>query len=462
MGVAVKDGARQAAAFESQGHEAAGAHATDAAAREVDTTSTITRIGPFSARDGESAEGGHVSARLMDTAREAAVSAEAGSKRWFLNGWAWLAVAIVAGLVAWLAMRGPSGANPAADPTATATGPLELASVDVSRVESRVLSRSLPLSGSISPVIQATVKSRVSGEVEEVTVREGQDVRQGDVIARVDTRNLQAQYDRELAAVEKARADLDLATLNRDKNRKLLEQHYISQNTYESTESGYAGNVAGLKLAEAQARVAKISLDDAVIRAPFTGTIAKRLVQPGEKVSSDTSIVSLVDLRQMLLEAAVPAADIPAVRIGQKARFNVGGFGGRVFEGEIQRINPMTGEGSRAITIYIAVANADRALKGGMFAQGDLTLEATQPVLSIPVPAIREEAGMPFVYILQNGRIERRVVTVGPIIKGNAYVEISGGLKAGERVVVASIGDVKSGAAAFVRGEAAGNRPGRG
>lgn len=462
MGVAVKDGARQAAAFESQGHEAAGAHATDAAAREVDTTSTITRIGPFSARDGESAEGGHVSARSMDTAREAAVPAKAGSKRWFLNGWAWLAVAIVAGLVAWLAMRGPSGANPAADPTAAATGPLELASVDVSRVESRVLSRSLPLSGSISPVIQATVKSRVSGEVEEVTVREGQDVRQGDVIARVDTRNLQAQYDRELAAVEKARADLDLATLNRDKNRKLLEQHYISQNTYESTESGYAGNVAGLKLAEAQARVAKISLDDAVIRAPFTGTIAKRLVQPGEKVSSDTSIVSLVDLRQMLLEAAVPAADIPAVRIGQKARFNVGGFGDRVFEGEIQRINPMTGEGSRAITIYIAVANADRALKGGMFAQGDLTLEATQPVLSIPVPAIHEEAGMPFVYILQDGRIERRVVTVGPIIKGNAYVEISGGLKAGERVVVASIGDVKSGAAAFVRGEAAGNRPGRG
>jgi RND family efflux transporter MFP subunit len=298
--------------------------------------------------------------------------------------------------------------------------------------------------------------------VEEVTVREGQDVRQGDVIARVDTRNLQAQYDRELAAVDKARADLDLATLNRDKNRRLLEQHYISQNTYESTESSYAGMVASLKLAEAQARVAKIGLDDAVIRAPFTGTIAKRLVQPGEKVSSDMSIVALVDLRQMLLEAAVPAADIPAVKIGQKARFNVGGFGERVFEGEIQRINPVTADGSRAITIYIAVANADRALKGGMFAQGDLTLESTQPVLSIPVPAVHDDAGMPYVYLLQDGKIERRVVTVGAVVKGNAYVEIRGGLKAGERVIVASIGDVKSGAAAFVRGEAPGNKPERG
>ena len=466
MGVAVKNGARQAAAFEDQGNEATDANAADVATHtEVDTASTITRIGPFTTRDGESAESGQVSAPLMDTAMDTATqtaTATGSKKRWPLNGWAWLAVVIVAGIVAWLVMRGPSGANPVVDPKAVATGPLELASVDVSPVESRVLSRSLPLSGSISPVIQATVKSRVSGEVEEVTVREGQDVRQGDVIARVDTRNLQAQYDRELAAVDKARADLDLATLNRDKNRKLLEQHYISQNTYEATESSYAGNVASLRLAEAQARVAKIGLDDAVIRAPFTGTIAKRLVQPGEKVSSDMSIVALVDLRQMLLEAAVPAADIPAVKIGQKARFNVGGFGERVFEGEIQRINPMTADGSRAITIYIAVANADRALKGGMFAQGDLTLESTQPVLSIPVPAVHDDAGMPFVYILHDGKIERRVVTVGPVVKGNAYVEIRGGLKAGERVIVASIGDVKSGAAAFVRGEAPGNKPERG
>jgi membrane fusion protein (multidrug efflux system) len=373
------------------------------------------------------------------------------------GGWILALLIIVAGVVAWLVLRSPSAPAPAADPSA-ATAPLELAGVDVAAVEARVLSRSLPLSGSMSPVVQATVKSRVSGEVEQVTVREGQDVRQGDVIARIETRNLQAQYDREQAAVEKARADLGLATLNRDKNRSLLEQHYISQNTYESTESAYAGMVASLKLAEAQARVAKISLDDAVIRAPFTGTISRRLVQPGEKVASDMSVVTLVDLRQMLLEAAVPAADIPSVQIGQKARFKVGGFGDREFEGEIQRINPVTADGSRAITIYIAVANADRALKGGMFAQGDLTLESTQAVLSIPAPAVRDDAGMPFVYTLQGGKITHRPVTLGPIVKGNAYVEVRNGLKAGERVIVASIGDVKSGASAFVRGEQAANR----
>ena len=183
------------------------------------------------------------------------------------------------------------------------------------RLRMQTLSRSLPLSGSMSPIVQATLKSKVGGEVELVPLREGQDVREGEVIARIDTRNLQAQYDRAARGGREARAPIcDLATLNRDKNRTLLEQHYISQNTYEADRERLRRQVASLKLAEADARLAKINLDDAVIRAPFSGTIAKRHVQPGEKVSPDSAIVTLVDLRQMVLEAAVPAAEIPAVQ----------------------------------------------------------------------------------------------------------------------------------------------------
>lgn len=370
--------------------------------------------------------------------------------------WIVAALALAAAVATWAITRDP--AAPAGDPAAAAAAvPLELAEVDVAPVKERVLARSLPLSGSMSPVVQATVKSKVSGEVEQVTVREGQDVRQGDVIARIDTRNMQAQYDRELAAVDKARADLDLATLNRDKNRSLLEQKYISQNTYEQTESAHAASVANFKLAEAQARMVKINLEDAVVRAPFSGTIATRLVQPGEKVSQDSSIVSLVDLRQMLLEAAVPAAEIPSVRIGQSVSFRVGGFGDREFTGEVQRINPTTVEGSRAITIYIAVPNADRALKGGMFAQGQLVIDSTKPVLSIPQMAARQEAGASFVYTLEEGKIVRKPILLGQRVQGQDFVEVKEGLSAGERVVVADIGETKPGARAFVRGEEAGS-----
>jgi membrane fusion protein (multidrug efflux system) len=360
-------------------------------------------------------------------------------------------IAVLALLViGWFVMHKP--AAPAAQ-TPADKQPIELAAIDVTSVQLRSLSRSIPLSGSISPVVQATVKAKVSGQVDSVTVREGQDVAEGDVLARIETDNLQAQYDRAMAAVEKARADLDLAKLNREKNRALLDQRYISQNTFEATESAYAGSAAQLKLAEADARLAKISLDDAVIRAPFAGTIARRLVQPGEKVSPDSSVVSLVDLRQMLLEAAVPASEIPAVRTGQTARFKVGGFGARNFEGKVQRINPVTAEGSRAITIYVAVPNQDRALKGGMFAQGELTIEASEPVLSVPRAAVHEEAGVPFVYILADGKVKRVQVRMGAQVEGAPYVQVLDGLKQGERVITADIGDRKSGTEAKVRGE---------
>jgi membrane fusion protein, multidrug efflux system len=372
-------------------------------------------------------------------------------RRLLISGTAVLLL-VVAGGTWWAAHN---RAQAGADGQTKVTPPLELAQVDIDMAQPRVLARSLPLSGSIAPLVQATVKAKVGGEVQQITVFEGQDLERGAVIARIDTRNQQAQYDRELAAVEKARADLDLARLNRDKNRTLLEQRYISQNTFESTESTYTGSAASLRLAEAQARVAKNALDDSVIRAPFAGTIAKRTVQQGEKVSPDSPIVAMVDLREMLLEAAIPAADIPAVAVGQSVRFKVNGFGARQFEGKVQRINPTTAENSRSILVYIAVPNPDRALKGGMFAQGELLLAAGEPVLAVPRAALRSETGVVVVYTLANGKIVRRQVTTGVQNDDTGYVEITSGLTAGEAVIVADIRDRKPGDAAVVREAAA-------
>lgn len=402
---------------------------------------------------GDAAGDAAVDNRVTAFPRVAVAVQPAPARSAWRRRWLLALLALIVLVIVWVALRGGSTATPASGAPATAAAPLELASVDVVTAAPRVLARNIPISGSIGPVVQATVRAKVSGEVEAVTVREGQDVAAGDVIARIDTRNLQAQYERELAAVDKARADLDLATLNRDKNRKLLEERFISQTTFEQSESAYAASVANLKLAEAQARLAKIALEDAVVRAPFPGTIARRLVQPGEKVSPDSAIVQLVDLRQMLLEAPVPAADIPAVAVGQLARFNVNGFGGREFEGQVQRINPMTTEGSRAITIYVALANADLALKGGMFAQGQLTIAATQPVLAVPRQAVKYDAGMPYVHTLTNGKIARQPIVIGTQTEGEGFVEVREGLQQGDRVIVADVGDRKPGDAAIVRGE---------
>lgn len=368
--------------------------------------------------------------------------------------WVWvLAVAVLVGGAVWFMASGrqaPTTVNAPAVPVV-----VELAAMDVVQVQPQVLSRHLPLSGTLSPLVRATLKSKVAGEVEMLAFHEGQQVARGEVIARIDTRNLQAQFQRQQAAVERARAELDIAQLNRDKNRSLLEQRFISQATFEQTESAHAANVAALKLAQAEARVAQIALEDAVVRAPFNGSISQRLAQPGEKVSADAALVTLVDLSQMVLQATVPTADVPVVSVGQVVNFKVDGFGERRFTGEVQRINPVAEAGSRVIALYVAVDNPQGELKGGMFAQGELVVQASEPVLAVARNAVHDAAGQPYVYVFRDERIERREVTLGTAIAGQSLVEIRNGLQAGDQVVTADMRGHQDGAPARLNGSTA-------
>lgn len=361
-----------------------------------------------------------------------------------------LMLAVLVGAL-WIAGTRHGQAKPAAI-TPPLPPPLELAPADIASVSLSQLSRSLPVSGSLSPLVQTTVKSKVAGDVLELTVREGQAVKQGEVLARIDTRYLKATFDTQQASLEKARADLALAKLNRDNSEAMLKEHFISQNAYDSAASTYAADLATAKAAEAQVALARLSMEDSVVRAPFTGTVVQRLVQPGERIDIEGSIVSLVDLSQMEFQALAPASEIPSVHPGQVARFKVGGFGERQFEGRVERINPMTEQGSRSITIYLSVPNPDGALKGGMFGQGVLVLDKTAPTPAVPSAAVRTEAGLPYVLVFADGRISRRPVSLGLSSEDLGSVEVRDGLKPGEQVLLAKLDDFKDGMAAVLQG----------
>lgn len=359
-----------------------------------------------------------------------------------------LLIAVVGG-AAWLLTRvdATAAAAPADKNAKTPAGPMELAAADVATVELRALSRRLPLSGSLTPLVQATVKSRVSGDVLDVQVREGQAVQKGEVLARIDIRNLGALLDAQRAALEKARADLALARVNRDTNAKMLEQKFISQNAYDSAQSAHDAAAASVKVAEAQTRVAQIGLDDASVRAPISGIVSQRMVQPGEKVSPDSPLLAIVDLSRLELEAPAPASEIPAVRLGQVARFKVGGYGDRQFEAKVERINPSTDAGTRSIRLHLSVDNADGALRGGMFAQGELVLDQSAPSPTVPTSAIRSDAGVTYVLVVDNGKLVRRAVTLGLKTDDASFVEVREGLSVGTQVLAAKIDALQDGAA---------------
>jgi RND family efflux transporter MFP subunit len=361
-----------------------------------------------------------------------------------------ISVAVVAGsLVAWRASSAKKEDKKPAEVT------LEFSPVDITTVEQKSLTRTLSFSGSLSPLLQSTVKSKVSGEVQKVLVREGEAVKQGQVLAQIDTADLNARLDAQIAALEEAKAKWSIADKNRDSNLKLLKQNFISQNAFDTTHSTMEASAASVRSAEAQVRLARNAMQDAVIRAPISGILAKRMVNGGEKVGPDSPMFTVVDLARMEIEAPAAAAEIPSVKVGQIASFKVDGFGERVFEGRIERINPITEQGSRSITLYLSVANRDGVLKGGMFAKGLLILDKTEPSAVVPMTAVRDDAGQSYVFTLEAGKIARRNVSLGLSEAQAGLVEVKSGLEKGVQVVSARMVGLKAGASAVVKSPAA-------
>jgi len=336
--------------------------------------------------------------------------------------------------------------NPAAEPLAREQA-LEFLPSDIVVLAPQTLERSLPLTGTLTPLNEATVKAKVAGELVEVSVREGENVRRGQVLARIDTTELEARAAAKRADVEAARAQRVLAEKNRATQQTLLGKNFISQSAFDSTQSAYEVAVARLRAAEADLAVAHKSLGDAVLTSPISGIVSQRLAQPGERVAVDARILAVVDLSRLQLEAAVPASEIGRVKVGQPVAFRVDGFGAREFAGHIERINPSTIAGSRSINVYAVIENPDGTLRGGLFAQGGLTLERVEGALVIPAAALREELGQRFVYVLDGGVLKKKPVTAGAA-DGAGRVQVLAGLAPGDRVVTRDLGTLREGAPA--------------
>jgi len=358
-----------------------------------------------------------------------------------------LAVVIVLAAGGFAVVRGKRAEQKPAAAVAVA----EFLQNDLYIVEPGALERSLPITGSLMPFNEATVKAKVAGELVAVPVREGESVKQGQMLAKIDLTEVQARVAGREADMQAARAQLTWAEKNRSQQKALLEKAFISQSAFDNIQSNHDVAVAKLHAAEADLVVARKALGDAVLVAPFAGIVSQRHAQPGERVALDAKVVSIVDLSRLQLEASVPPAAIGQVKVGQSMSFRVEGFGERDFAGRIERINPAATAGSRSISIYAVIDNREGLLRGGMFAQGALTLARVENTLAVPATAVREEIGQTYVYAIENGLIKRKNVKVGPADSAGR-VQVLEGLSAGDRIVRANLGSLREGVTARLAG----------
>lgn len=329
---------------------------------------------------------------------------------------------------------------------AQAPAVLEFLPTDVTQAKLSDLRQLLPLSGSLRAVNQAAVKARVAGEVREVLVREGEAVKEGQVLIKMDTSEYQARVDQARGSLLAARSQLDIATKTRDNNKALLDKGFISKNAFDNASSQFDIARANVESAKGALDVAQKALGDTVIRAPISGLVSSRSVQPGEKVSADNRLLDVVDLRQMEMEAAVPAGDIMNVALGQEVQVKVEGMS-TPLAGKVARINPSTQSGSRSILVYVQIDNPQGVLRVGMFGEAQLTLAKKSGVLTVPQSAIQTDAGNTYVYVIENGKLAQRPVTLG--MKGNdgadGAVEIVNGLENGAQIVKTNLGTLRTG-----------------
>jgi len=358
------------------------------------------------------------------------------------------AAAIVVSLIALLGWSvGRSAIDPAAlDPSAK--GPvLELLPQEVATVEVRSLSRRVPLTGTLQPRDWSEIKAQVAGEIEEVSVRAGEQVKRDQVLARFDARELRARLADKQASLAGAKAQLELARKKLDSMRAMRERELVSTMELDTAESTYRVNRASVDSLQAQLDQAKKALEDCEIRSPLDGVVAERAAQVGSAVTPGSKLFTVMDLSMLELTALVPASDIPSVQLGQEVTFQVEGFGARSFTGMVERINPSTEPGSRSIALYVQIANPAGELKGGMFAQGTLRIAETVDAKVIPASAVHREADASFVYRIDGDTVSRRTVDVGIRDVASGSVAILSGLEAGDRVIVSALENLQPGTA---------------
>ncbi|MYN27990.1 efflux RND transporter periplasmic adaptor subunit [Duganella levis] len=380
------------------------------------------------------------------------------TRRWRTPAAILIVVALAGG--GWTVLRSKPEAAPA---PATAAAKekkdiFELSSGDVAAVSSRSLAVSLPLSGSLAPLSSATIKSKVSGVVEATTLQEGMAVHAGQVLARVDQADLRARLQQQQAQLDEAQAKLAMANKNETNSQALLKQKYISQNAYDSTQNSVDLARASVKSASAMVELARIALNDGVIKAPIDGVISKRHVQAGEKLALDMPVYSIVNLAEMILEAQVPASEIPRIKVGQDVKFRVEGYALRDFHGKVARINPATEAGSRAMLVYIAVPNGDNALRAGMFAKGSIVTDRSAVAPIVPLAAVRSDKdGKHLVYKVEQGKLVAQPVKIGLRNEDEGYAEVTEGLQQGANVIVSRLDNLKPGAAVKLPAAASGS-----
>jgi multidrug efflux pump subunit AcrA (membrane-fusion protein) len=357
------------------------------------------------------------------------------------------------------------------------------------------IERKVDLSGTLLSPDQAKVSSEVAGIVREVPVQLGTEVRAGDVLVRIEPKELELALERAESALRQIEAQLGIdraedkqlpsdeqiasirqALANRDDARATFARaeqlhgrglmsnvdHETAQTRLKVAEANYQAALdavhslkAALQDRRASYDLARKKLNDAAIRAPVAGSVSERFVQPGEFIRENTPVVTIVAMNPLKLRTAVQEKHAAVIGTGQPIEFVVEAFPGRTFKGKIAYVSPAVDQATRTFVVEAIVENNDRQLKPGFFGKGQVRTRIDDNVLAVPEDTISTLAGVSTVYVIENGTARQQQVTLGER-QGN-LVEVNSGLRGDELLAIGNLSQLATGTPVHVgeEGEAA-------
>lgn len=336
--------------------------------------------------------------------------------------------------------NGQRGEAASAEPEA----PVTLGAENVVRVEPRKLQSGPVISGSLRAREAATLRAEVGGPVVEVKIDQGQPVKRGQLLARIDDVSLQEQLLAARSAARVADSALQVASAEEERSEKLAKSEVITRRDFERAQ--LARHQAQAQLADAQSRLALVreQVGRTRIIAPFEGVVSERHVNSGDVVQPGSPLITVVDPTSLELEASVPAEFAGRIQVGTPVTFRLPGSAEQTFSGEIERINPAVDPATGQVRIYVTIPNVKQSLLIGLFAQGRVATESKEAT-AVPVDAVDLRTTPPSVLRVQGGKLERVPVEVGLRDDVAQQLEVRSGLQAGDVVVLGSARDLAEG-----------------
>jgi RND family efflux transporter MFP subunit len=327
--------------------------------------------------------------------------------------------------------------------------PLEFVAAEVARPAPARLPVTIEFSGPLVAPRTAVVRAKAAGSLLSLHVAEGSRVKAGQVIGTIDLADLQSRAADRAALVESAQANLLEAERQHKANVGLAAQSFISATALQTSQARLDAARAQLKSAEAQLASSRVGLREATLAVPISGIVGKRHVLPGEKVSAEQPIVTIVDLSTLELAGSVGTQEVSLLAPGQAATIRIESHADEV-EGRIDRIAPAAEPGTRAIGVVVVLDNPRERFRAGQYAQARVSIADPAERMTVPIAAVGQASGQDFVWTIENGALVRRIVVTGRRDVESGRIEVIKGLAGGVQILAMRFDNLKEGAPARV------------